>query len=835
MLAASHVTICGVSRIPISRSTGEGGTVRLRWLLILAAVLGTITTLELWATVPDWLLPARQLTVGVLNWMKAHWLTAAALSTVAALAGVVAPFVVRWLDRRSPVRTTGQVQEARQRVIMLQRVRYKWIAGVLEPSLARAARLVFGLERRPDLLDLGRRRVLRLGRSPEPLPQGVPISDVFDKVGGGLLITGAPGAGKTTALLELCNELLDRAERDPSQPIPVVFNLASWARERPALGAWLVDELSRGYQVPHRIASDWVEHDSLALLLDGLDEVADAYRDACAEAVNTWRHEHGLVSLVVCSRSAELQALGTRLRLEEAVELQPPSDAEVDRYLAYLEATGTPLIDVRAALASDPELRELLHSPLLLHVIALAYHGRPALALSASGTVEQRQARLWEAYVARMFEQRPLDPGCGYTYERATGWLAWLAGTLRDRDQTEFHLDRLAPDWLSAPAQQGRARLLTSLMGGLVSGLVGGLTFALLKLAYAMDFGLVTGLVGGSVTGLACGLLGGLVAGLGGGLTIKVQSAERVDWSWSKLWAGMVLALHNRRSTPSPSTRAPAPNAPFAIIFGLAAALAAGLTAGRIGGATLGLFAALATGLGCGLAWGLVGALAGGRQINIEPAEQIRWSWSKLRSGLFAALIGGLVSGLIFGLVADVAGGRSAALAALSGSGLSVTFIGALIAGLSAGLRDQRAVPNEGIRRSAQYATVVGLSLGLSAGLIFGLSAGLIFGLSGGLSAGLSCGLNFGVASGLMFGGAACLQHYVVRGWLVREGIAPWNYGAFLEAMAQRMLLRRCGSAFLFSHRLLRDYLADANLHKPSYGNSIISTATESSSEEFRG
>jgi hypothetical protein len=127
------------------------------------------------------------------------------------------------------------------------------------------------------------------------------------------------------------------------------------------------------------------------------------------------------------------------------------------------------------------------------------------------------------------------------------------------------------------------------------------------------------------------------------------------------------------------------------------------------------------------------------------------------------------------------------------------------------------------------------LSLGLSAGLIFGLSAGLIFGLSGGLSAGLSCGLNFGVASGLMFGGAACLQHYVVRGWLVREGIAPWNYGAFLEAMAQRMLLRRCGSAFLFSHRLLRDYLADANLHKPSYGNSIISTATESSSEEFRG
>lgn len=207
--------------------------------------------------------------------------------------------------------------------------------------------------------------------------------------------------------------------------------------------------------MPHRIASEWVKQDALALLIDGLDEVADPCRAECAKEINTWRHEHGLVSLVVCSRTAELQTLGTALRLEEAVELQPPSDTEVDRYLAYLEATGTPLADVRAALVSDPELQELLHSPLLLHVVALAYHGRPALALYTSGTLKQRQARLWEAYVARMFEQRPLGPDCGYTDERAINWLAWLARTLCDRDQIEFHLDRLDPDWLPAPARQG--------------------------------------------------------------------------------------------------------------------------------------------------------------------------------------------------------------------------------------------------------------------------------------------------------------------------------------------------------------------------------------------
>lgn len=109
-------------------------------------------------------------------------------------------------------------------------------------------------------------------------------------------------------------------------------------------------------------------------------------------------------------------------------------------------------------------------------------------------------------------------------------------------------------------------------------GLVGGLAFALLKRAYVADFGLVTGLAGGSVTGLACGLLGGLVAGLRGALTIRIQSAERVNWSWSKLWAEITLVLHNRWSAPDLRIRTPASNTPSIVVLGLAAALAAGLT-----------------------------------------------------------------------------------------------------------------------------------------------------------------------------------------------------------------------------------------------------------------
>ena len=72
----------------------------------------------------------------------------------------------------------------------------------------------------------------------------MPIVKVFDKVGGGLLILGAPGAGKTTVLLQLCEQLLDRAERDLDQPMPVVANLDSWAGQRLPLDVWLVEELA---------------------------------------------------------------------------------------------------------------------------------------------------------------------------------------------------------------------------------------------------------------------------------------------------------------------------------------------------------------------------------------------------------------------------------------------------------------------------------------------------------------------------------------------------------------------------------------------------------------
>jgi hypothetical protein len=787
----------------------SAGKRRPIWVAVIAVILfAAITVLEVWATPPGWLMPTRRRTVGVLHWASAGWLAAAAsLSATAAVIGVLTPFLLRWLDRRRPASTARRARDAQQRAIMLRRVRYKWITGVLEPSLAHAAHLALGIERRPDLLGLGARAVYRPGSEPELLPANTPISEVFDMVGGGMLIVGAPGGGKTTLLLHLCDELLDQAEHDHGRPIPVVINLASWGRQRPSLDAWLVDELADGYQVPRRIAAAWVEQDELALLLDGLDEVAETHRVACADAINAWRHEHGLVPVVVSGRSQELRALGPRLRLEEAVELLPPSDAEIDRYLGYLEATGTPLAELRKAIATDHELRLLLGSPLLLHVVVLAYHGRPAAALYASGTFQQRQAWLWEAYVTRMFEQRPLGPAYGYSDQTAMRWLAWLARSLQDRAQTEFQLDRLAPEWLPRPSQQQRVLAAIGLAGGLIIGPILGLALGLMAGAFGLSFGPVSGLVFGLIAGPASGLVVGLGVGLSSAQMTGGERGRQPRRSWFRPLDWPARRPRIQEGMPEGDMRPSVRNAWISVPFGLVSGLAAGLIGGLIKGLGFGLYTALAVGLGCGLTSIVGSALSGGQSDRIEPTEQMRWSWPKLRAGLPRAVLGGLVGALIIGPLFALVAGLTGMVFGLAFA-LVVGLVGAIAAGLSGGLRDERAMPNEGIRRSAQYAPAAGLIGGLAAGMIGGLAAGLVFGPRAGIGAGLGFALVFALTLALGFGGDAVLQHYLVRAWLVGEKAAPWRYKRFLEAMAQRLLLRRSGSAFLFMHRLLRDYLA---------------------------
>src|ERR671932_2408111 len=255
-------------------------------------------------------------------------------------------------------------QEYRNRQILLNKVKNYWVKGVLETSLHGKAIIELGLEERSNAVERPWGLVWESSDKPQqPLPPGTRLINKFDEMGAGrtLLILGEPGSGKTTTLLELTRDLIEQAELDLTQPMPVVFNLSSWSGHKQAIADWLVQELHTKYQVSKEIGKDWVKEQELLLLLDGLDEVSAKQRQACVDALNHFNQEHGQTEIVVCSRIKDYEALSTRLQFQAAIYLQPLTLEQIYHYLANV---GSKLAALSNALHTDETLQELAQSPL---------------------------------------------------------------------------------------------------------------------------------------------------------------------------------------------------------------------------------------------------------------------------------------------------------------------------------------------------------------------------------------------------------------------------------------------------------------------------------------
>ena len=146
-----------------------------------------------------------------------------------------------------------------------------------------------------------------------------------------------------------------------------------------------------------------LEHNRLLLLLDGLDQVGEARRTSCVEAINRFIREIGLPGLAVCCRSDQYQELSVKLALNAAISLRPLTDAQID---GYVQDAGAALGGLRSALCDDPALRELARSPLMLNLMCLAYRDHSAQELRGGGSEGDRPRHLFATDIDRMFARR---------------------------------------------------------------------------------------------------------------------------------------------------------------------------------------------------------------------------------------------------------------------------------------------------------------------------------------------------------------------------------------------------------------------------------------------
>lgn len=407
------------------------------------------------------------------------------------------------------------------RAKMLQQVYDSWVEGVLNQTIQEGKGFTLGLEAAPHAV------LQHRDYADYPMPSNMRIGQVFEDMHRELLILGAPGAGKTILLLQLARDLITRAQEDESLPTPVIFNLSSWAAQQLPFAEWLVEEMFLAYGVPRKVAREWIEHERLLLLLDGLDEVSADYRDACVEAINTFRRQYRSVDLVICSRIEEYESLAQKLDVWGAITLQPLDQTQIDHYLAAGD-----LANLRQVKAADPTLQEFASTPFLLNTMASTYRGLSAVSLTLPANQDPSKARsnhLFEHYIEGRLNDMP--EGSRYSKRQVRHYLTWLGGKITTHKQTVFYIENMQPLWL-----QGRKRIIN-----LVNGLI-----------FGLSLGLLGWLMGGLTTGLREGVSEGLFLGaIGGTLNLIIRINERAEikcvemltFRWSNMWSGLLFGL----------------------------------------------------------------------------------------------------------------------------------------------------------------------------------------------------------------------------------------------------------------------------------------------------
>ncbi len=500
------------------------------------------------------------------------------------------------------------------------------------------------------------------------------IIDLYDRedIQGKLLILGEPGAGKTTELLSLTRDLIQRAVEEENAPIPIIFELSSWKNDQP-IGNWLMEQLPEIYPgLPKAIAESWINNQQIIPLLDGLDELGSKTMDECILAINKFLDSSFQSGLVLCCRREEYEQAQNKLnQLNGAIYLSPLSNDQIQQYLKRLNRSS--IWD--ETIINEPSFLELVRKPLFLSMLVVAYQGRRI----------KNYTELFEAYIEKQLHnldsQGTYPPGKSPSQKQTLHYLVWLARKLDAERETEFLIESMQPTWLESKKQKIVYRVIVGLIFGLIFGLVFGV---ITVLNFGLIFGLLYGLIISLVVGLVVGLIGGLNTGLNLGLIfmlsggivgiliyeilfglilnqnriklVAIKLTEKISWSLRNFFRNVLVIGLVAGSF-------------FGLIVGLIASLRVGLV--------VGLFLGLLTGLLGGLVFGLLGGLLGG--FNNSAIEHKNFPnqgiWNSLKNGLILGLLVGLFVGLLYGLVVGLF------------LGLLTGMLYGLIFGLIAGLK----------------------------------------------------------------------------------------------------------------------------------------------------
>ena len=435
-----------------------------------------------------------------------------------------------------------------------------------------------------------------------------------------LLILGEPGAGKTTELVALAYDLLERTAKNALEPIPIIFELSSW-QEGKLIDQWLVEQCKRIYRLTESISKQWLKAKQIFLLLDGLDELGLEKQRKCIEAINKFLRNTEYPYAVVCCKQEQYEAGQAELsELGSVVYLKSLTDQQIQDYLKDLNRSS-----LWQTIETNSELLDLAHQPLFLTMFVVAYQGQAIRNVSDLFNV-YIEARLTESSHRGVY-----PPGKTPSSSETKRYLAWLARQMSEVGKIEYLIEEMQPSWLSQNCRNVYMPTVF-LSCGLLLGLPISLSLALLSLLTGSNVNLLVVLFFGMTFGF-----------LGSSIRIsEIRLSERVIWSTRDALMGRQGRGMLRR-----------------LFSGLVFGLSLGLVSELFGWRSFGLIEGLLFGLASGLIGGvIIGFYEGLSSLSVEtrslPNQGIRRS---LHNSVKIMLLVGSLLALLLGLIGWLLGG----------------------------------------------------------------------------------------------------------------------------------------------------------------------------------
>jgi len=259
-----------------------------------------------------------------------------------------------------------------------------------------------------------------------------------------LVITGDPGAGKTTFLRHIAFQMCEDPMRGAAGRFPILIRIAELAehvrvcrhrREGPTVAAapgwlphWLAAKSAEfGWGLDAAFFECKLKDGEAAVLLDGLDEAPNrTEREAMARMLENATRAYDKCSFVVTTRPLAYQGQAV-LADFEGVNIAPLEPQAIDTFLErwcgalFSENPASAdrhLAELSGALRSRVEIRRMARNPVMLTALAVVHWNERRL--------PEQRADLYESiliWLARSREQRPERP----TAERCLMLLQQLA------------------------------------------------------------------------------------------------------------------------------------------------------------------------------------------------------------------------------------------------------------------------------------------------------------------------------------------------------------------------------------------------------------------------